>query len=402
MKILKVGVVATVVALAGCMTLEEQLTSPDPAVRARAQQRLVGIALDTNEFTGGAEKDERIAAIRLIDDQDALMRILQTNLNDGRFNGEYWEGVFKGDAEVFGPCIDKLDQAHLVSFILEEGQYCEEFGHYRDNFANKHVKIRDTHDDLDEESESYSARLLLKAENGHGRNSTRRVTYAIKKLVDPAAIAVCFNKTRNGQIKLALSSKAFENWKYIKDKYELAALLKLACKRQVKEEERLSREPKKRNRKMLASEFRVTDGVKEGVVAQIGDQKVYAEMLNPKSDFCVSDAGVIKAIVAKMPEGKAFDLAKRNLEKHSLSDWNYKDNISFYLAAGAYKRLNDPAKKELMLNMTVSKINEYQSKCRSSMSMMWGDQDRKQVELILAAWGEDLSPEAKARLARLR
>ena len=106
MKILKVAVVLAVMALAGCMTLEEQLKSSDPAVRARAQQRLVGIALDTNEFTGGAEKDERIAAIRLIDDQDALMRILQTNLNDGRFNGEYWEGVFKGDAEVFGPCID--------------------------------------------------------------------------------------------------------------------------------------------------------------------------------------------------------------------------------------------------------------------------------------------------------
>lgn len=415
MKILKVGVVSAVMALAGCMTLEEQLKSSDPAVRARAQQRLVGIALDTNEFTGGAEKDERIAAIRLIDDQDALMRILQTNLNDGRFNGGYWEGVFKGDAEVFGPCIDKLDQAHLVAFILDEEER-----------YSKRKRRSNPRNDLDEDAETYSAELFLSVVSGYSLNryslsemlnttdsaikyqktyrdgKTPRLWYAIKRLSDPAAVAICFNKSKSGQVKFALFPEVVKNWKYIKDKYELAAVLKIACKRQMENEERLARDSKKRNRHKLASELRVTDEMKEGVVAQISDPKVYAEMLNPKSKFSISDSGVIKAIAVKMPETKVFDLAKRNLEKHSLDDWNHKDNTPFFLAAGAYRGLNDPDKKELLLNMTVSKIVEYRSRCISNMSMSWGGQDRKQVELILAAWGEDLSAEAKARLARLR
>lgn len=421
MKILKVGVVTTVVALAGCMTLEEQLKSSDPTVRARAQQRIVGIALDTNGFTGGAEKDERIAAIRLIDDQDALMRILQTNLNDGRFNGEYWEGVFKGDAEVFGPCIDKLDQAHLVAFILDEEEYSDENYSSSNHRYSKRKQKSNPRDDLDEDAETYSAELFLSVvssrslseilnttdsaieyQTTYRSGKTPRLWYAIKRLSDPAAVAICFNKSKSGQVKFAIFPEVAKNWKYVKDKYELAAVLKIACKRQMENEERLARDSKKRNRQKLAPELRVTDEMKEGIVAQISDPKVYAEMLNPKSKFSISDSVVIKDIAAKMPESKVFDLAKKNLEKHSLSDWNYKNNIPFFLAAGAYRGLNDPAKKELLLNMTVSKINEYQSKCRSSMSMIWGDQDRKQVELILAAWGDDLSADAKARLARLR
>lgn len=409
MKIVPLAFILFVVELlTGCLTIDEQLNSLDPAMRARAERRLESIALDTNEWTGGAEKDERIAAIKRIKSQDSLLRIATTDLKDGRFNGSYWDSVFRANQAVYGPLIDKMDQTHLVAFILEEEQYRSEedrpFFFYRRSKFNH-----------DEETESSSAELFLSVDpvgfdsaesaieyvkyHRRGDSFSPRLWYAILKLSDPNATAACFAKSINSQVKMVLFPKAFQSWQCIQNKYALAAILKIACHRQVYKQNELNRGGKNRLRR-LDEQYVVTDEIKNGIVAKINDPKLYVEMLKEDSKFFVGDFGVIMAIAPKLSESRVLELAKKSMSEHSVRLRKVHYMNAFFLTYAAFKRTKEVGIKQILVARTVEKLNEDRRMLSILGSEDW-EQSKEQVRNVIEVWGSDLPADIRSELERL-
>lgn len=419
---------------AGCMSIDEQLNSSDPTVRAQSEKRLEHIVLDTNEWTGGATKEERIAAIQKISDQDTLLRILTTNLNDGRFNGEYWELEFRTDEELYGSCVDKLDQHHLVEFILHEEQYYDK--NFAQHFGHDFVKER-THshkDGMNETSESYSAELLLSAVGGDGpwfeyfgssrgdramgsldsfemavkyqkepnkRNRPERLWYALSKLSHQDAVASCLQRSRDGAVKFVLFPIAFKNWQMMQGKYELAAILKIACLRQIGKQGGRGRGSDCGARGRTPVEYVVTDAIKKGIVAKIADQKVYDEMLDKKGKFGIGDVGVVFAVASEMPKDKVYELARRELNNHTIELWNKHDIGAFAIANAAVTKSIDVTKKGLLTKLAVGILESYYNRCHTQEGLVWDDEDRAQAKQIIVMWGDALSGSDRQRLAKL-
>lgn len=416
--------------LAGCMSIEEQLNSSDPTVRAQAVKRLEHIVLDTNEWTGGATKEERIAALRKITDQDTLLRILTTNLNDGRFNGEYWELEFRTDEEIYGACVDKLDQQHLVDFILYEEQYYDDY----DASSSRHEFVKDTHstrNGMDETSESYSAELLLSAAGGdmdweylgsrdggswdnldsfematkyqkdYKRNRPERLWYALSKLSHPDAVASCLQRSRDGAVKFVLFPIAFKNWQAMRGKYELAAILKIACLRQISKQGGRGRGSDRGIRRSVSAEYIVTGAIKRGIVAKIADQKVYDEKLDKKGKFGIGDAGVVFAVALEMPKEKVYGLARKELNNHTIELWNKHDIGAFAIANAAVRKSMDATKKELLTKLEVGILESYYNRCHTQEGLVWDDADRTQARQIIEMCGDALSESDRQRLGKL-
>lgn len=428
--------IGCVLFVAGCATLDDQLNSPDPEIRARAEKNLEGIVLDTNQWTGGAKKEQRIEAIKRIRNQKTLFRILTMDMNDGRFNGEHWDEVFKFDSDVYQPCIDGLDQAGLVAFILHEEQYVLT-SHMKK--LEKEVRRRAGGWERlpDEDSESYSAELFLHAAMATGRrldevldsresaikfcetyNRKRspRLWYAIGKLKAPEAIALCFSKSQNEDVKFVLFPDVYKNWQYVQDKYELAAILKVACERQKYKQEAL----KKGSQMKVDAEYVVTDAVKTGIVARIGNQKVFLAMLRKENAeerrsrqpsknywFYTQDPGVMKAVAFKMPEEKIFKTAIDCLGGHTISAWNKSGNSKdrddgvFWLAYAVFMRVTDQTKKNTIANLVADKIEGYYQRCKNERYMIWESEDKEKTRKILDLWGDDMPSEARTRLEKL-
>lgn len=424
---LMVAVLGTAL-FAGCMSIDEQLNSSDPTVRAQAVKRLEHVVLDTNEWTGGATKEERIAAIQKITDQDTLLRILTTNLNDGRFNGEYWELEFRTDEELYGACVDKLDQQHLVDFILHEEQY---YDNRYDSSYHNFVKER-THshkDGMNETSESYSAELLLSAASGdmdweylssrahglwdcldsfemavkyqkyHERTRPERLWHALSKLSHPDAVASCLHKSRDGAVKFVLFPIAFKNWQMMQGKYELAAILKIACLRQISKQG--GRGSDRGARRRASAEYIVTDAIKKGIVAKIADQKVYVEMLDKKGKFGIGDVGVVFAIASEMPKDKVYELARKELNNHTIELWNEHDIGAFAIASAAVRKSMDTTKKKLLTRLAVGILESYYNRCHTQEGLVWDDEDRAQARQIIEMCGDALSESDRQGLEKL-
>lgn len=424
---LMVAVLGTAL-FAGCMSIDEQLNSSDPTVRAQAVKRQEHVVLDTNEWTGGATKEERIAAIQKITDQDTLLRILTTNLNDGRFNGEYWELEFRTDEELYGACVDKLDQQHLVDFILHEEQYY-------DASSSRHEFVKGTYStrdgiDIDKTSKSYSAELLLSAAGGHmdweylrsrdggiwdnldslemavkyqkdyERNRPERLWYALSKLSHPDAVASCLIKSRDGAVKFVLFPIAFKNWQMMQGRYELAAILKIACLREISKSGRGSGS-NRGTRRRTSAEYVVTDAIKKGIVAKIADQKVYDEMLDKKGKFGIGDVGVVFAVASEMPKDKVYELARKELNNHTIELWNKHDIGAFAIASAAVRKSTDTTKKELLTRLAVGILESYYNRCHTQEGLVWDDEDCAQARQIIEMCGDALSESDRQGLEKL-
>lgn len=389
--------------IAGCMTVEEQLNSPDPAVRARANKKLEGIALDSSEWAS-ASRIERIGAINQINDQDTLVRILTARLNDGRFNGKALDEMFRTDADVYGPCIDRLDQEHLVEFILYESTHPVLRNHYEEEHIQEWIPKWNKIDC--ENPERYSAEMLLQCGYDYGGRSElksrmqdgwyNRMLYAISKLSDSEAIIRCFGKAKTFELKTFMFPLAFANWNSVQNKYELAAMLKVACGRQAYEADEMNFmftdkmfDPKK---------YVVDIATKKGIVSKIADQGVYSLMLDRKSKYYIEDLDVILAIVDKMDKNKVYDIAMKRLNANDYKSWerDYMPLVQFTKAA--YCKLDDETKKAALIDLMVAKISAYKSKNE------WGGKGEEieaEVQQAVDLWGEILPISAKTKLYNL-
>ena len=426
-----IAAIGGIVLLSGCMSLDEQLNSPDPTVRSQAERRLEGIVLDTNEWTGGADKDQRIAAIKRIKNQETLLRILMTNLDDGRFAGEHWNRIFQTDVTVYGPLIDGLDQEHLVSFILGEEQ-CRYDKSEGKLLKREEYEIRNgmgpRRGNLDESSPAFSAELLLShgwwyedsrevtttamrrsSESRRGSSKYRsetqppRLFYAVARLTSPEAIAKCFCESKEAFVKSILLPDVFKNWQHVHNKYDLAAILKLACKRQEDKQKDLNRKSEKKRLRRLDANYVVPETTKKRIVEKIADAKVFAEMIvNTKSKFYMEDADVIHAIISnpKLSENMVFDFVKKSIDTSTPEMWYHGDINAFIIASAAFKRINDTTNKAAIVSLTVGKLERHRDECckRYVGWCSWGAQGMKRV---IAAWGDALPSDAKARIERL-
>lgn len=392
--------------IAGCMTVEEQLNSPDPAVRARANKKLEGIALDSSEWAS-ASRIERIGAINQINDQDTLVRILTARLNDGRFNGKALDEMFRTDADVYGPCIDRLDQDHLVEFILFESKNNPLYNNKNNAGRRGRRKGFDEGDNIGcDDPERFSAEMLLQCGYDYGGRSElksrmqdgwyNRMMYAISKLSDSEAIIRCFGKAKTFELKTFMFPLAFANWNSVQNKYELAAMLKVACKRQSYEADEMNFmftdkmfDPKK---------YVVDIATKKGIVSKIADQGVYSLMLDRKSKYYIEDLDVILAIVDKMDKNKVYDIAMKRLNANDYKSWerDYMPLVQFTKAA--YCKLDDETKKAALIDLMVAKISAYKSKNE------WGGKGEEieaEVQQAVDLWGEILPISAKTKLYNL-
>lgn len=383
----------SVVALAGCMTVEEQLNSPDPAVRARAEKRLEEIALGSGSVT----KAERISALDRISNQDILMRILTTRFNDGRANGEALDKMFRTDDDLYGACIDRLDQNHLVAFILHESTHPVAIGCYGGFDVDENM-IQEWNKIDCEKPERYSAEMLLECGYDHGgrleSNSHikdgwyNRMIYAISKLSDTDAIVRSFRAAKTFELKTLMFPLAFKNWQSIQDKYELAAMLTVACKRQDYEAKKWKGNTK----------YGVSEATKKGIVAKIDDQGVYALMLDRKSKYYIEDVDVVSAIVDKMDKNKVYGIAMKRLNANDYTVWerDYMPLVQF--AKVAYCKLDDETKKAALVDLMVAKIADYKKKNVGSGK---GDVIKAEVQRAVDLWGEVLPISAKTKLDKL-
>lgn len=396
--ILRAGAVFGICIIVGCMTLEEQLNSSDPNVRANAERHLEGVVLKTNSFDGGASREERIAAIKLIKDQDVLLRILNTDLNDGRFNGSYWDREFKTKEDVYGPAIDGLDQAHLKDFILTYQDYEDKD---RVGYGSKR-RVSSTNASEDGDVEASSAISFMR----YADNSTRhcridnRLAYALLRVQDPIVLAEIFEKTDRNEVKFILFPKVIDNCSAVKNKYAIIALLSVVCKRQNVQIDRGESKKKKfqmpKQKDCTVSEKQISE-----MVTRIKDQKLYYAMLQPDSKWFVPDTRVLAMVASMLPENRIMDMARKALRDHSIRRWNRKDIVSFMVVCAAVRRSSDIAKSEELVQMMVSKIEDYKNTCMNSMNMSWGHGDRHQVHAIVDAWGDTLPEAARNRLNSL-
>ena len=379
-------------ALVGCVTVEEQLNSPDPTVRARAEKRLEGIAISP----GSVSKAERISALDRISNQDILMRILTTRFNDSRANGEALDKMFRTDDDVYGPCIDRLDQEHLVEFILYESTHPVLRNHYEEEHIQEWIPKWNKIDC--ENPERYSAEMLLECgydyggrleSNSHIKDGWyNRMIYAISKLSDTDAIVRSFRTAKTFELKTLMFPLAFKNWQSIQDKYELAAMLTVACKRQDYEVKKWKGNTK----------YGVSEETKKGIVAKIADQGVYALMLDRKSKYYIEDADSVSAIVDKLDKNKVYDIAMKRLNANDYTSWERDYMPMAQFTKAAYCKLDDETKKVALVDLMVAKIADYKKKNAGSGK---GDVIKAEVQRVVDLWGEVLPISAKTKLDNL-
>ena len=383
----------------GCMTLDEQLNSPDPAVRTAAEKRLEGIAVDSNEWNGGASRLERIAAIARINNQDSLMRILMTDFEDGRFNGAELCEMFHTDVDVYGPCIDRLDQEHLIEFILFEStnpfyQDKRTRAYMKSNRNSKFRNRSESDDILCENPETYSAEMLLAsgceygkfARNKDAQKSYSRMIYAIAKLSDADSIVKCFSKATTFELKEALFPYVFKNWQSVQNKYDLAALLKVYIQ--------MVRDVSRR-RKMLEEKRAEYEDTKKAIVAKIADQGVYALMLDKASKFYIDDTVVTFAIVDRMDKDTAYSFAMKELKGKDFRSWDRDYMPTIQLAKAVYCKVDDDARKTALTDLMVAKIKAYKNKEGTRLGYKTVE---KQVREAIDFWGDVLPESARSSL----
>ena len=105
-------VISVILAFAGCVSIDEQLASSDPATRAKGQQRAVELVLDSN-----ASRTERLAVIAKLEDKESILKILTEYDEHGR--SLYWERELQ-KPDFYKACIDKLDQRGLYEYLAHD------------------------------------------------------------------------------------------------------------------------------------------------------------------------------------------------------------------------------------------------------------------------------------------
>ena len=102
----------SLLAFAGCVSIEEQLASPDPTIRAKGHQRAVDLVLNSN-----ASRTERLAVIAKLGDKESILKILTEYDKHGR--SLYWERELQ-KPDFYKACIDKLDQRGLYEYLAQD------------------------------------------------------------------------------------------------------------------------------------------------------------------------------------------------------------------------------------------------------------------------------------------
>ena len=105
-------IVSVVLAFAGCVSIDEQLASSDPATRAKGRQRIVEMVLN-----GTADRHECLAAIAKLDDKESVLTILTEYDSHERSRSVFWERELQ-KPDFYKACIDKLDQQGLYDYLI--------------------------------------------------------------------------------------------------------------------------------------------------------------------------------------------------------------------------------------------------------------------------------------------
>ena len=241
--------------------------------------------------------------------------------------------------------------------------------------------------------------MAVKYQKDYKRKRPERLWFALSKLSHPDAVASCLLKSRDGAVKFVLFPIAFKNWQAMKGKYELAAILKIACLRKISKQGRRGSDRGARRR--ASAEYIVTDAIKKGIVAKIADRKVYDEMLDKKGKFGIGDVGVVFAVALEMPKEKVYELARKELNNHTIELWNKHDVGAFAIAKAAVTKSIDVTKKGLLTKLAVGILESYYNRCHTQDGLVWDDEDRAQARQIISMWGDALSESDRQRLAKL-
>lgn len=105
-------VISVILAFAGCVSIDEQLASSDPATRAKGRQRIVEMVLN-----GTADRRECLAAIAKLDDKESVLTILAEYDSYDRNRTLSWERELQ-KPDFYKACIDKLDQQGLYDYLI--------------------------------------------------------------------------------------------------------------------------------------------------------------------------------------------------------------------------------------------------------------------------------------------
>lgn len=104
-------IVSVILAFSGCVSIDEQLASSDPATRAKGRQRIVEMVLN-----GTADRHECLTAIAKLDDKESVLTILTEYDSHDRNRTLSWERELQ-KPDFYKACIDKLDQQGLYDYL---------------------------------------------------------------------------------------------------------------------------------------------------------------------------------------------------------------------------------------------------------------------------------------------
>ena len=420
------SVLVGAMAITGCMSIEEQLASNDPAIRKCGEERLL------EESRRSGKPEDRIAAIKRIGSSDLLRDIAKCA-----------KPAYKA-------------QGYLVASTIPEGQAAL-------------AKLTEEKD---------FAFLACVAESDEIRHA------AIKKVNEQQLLIVICTKATDTKIRksamarltseslaqLPYSPAIFPYWSKIKDQQMLAKIYRDGCnrfsngvltniaaritdskllealvvppshevveeeKRRIEELECKMREAKdvfdtaSRNADFCAKNFRLHEAAKERKKAMVAEAEV--QRLQAKADnlmtygskimFVTNDAaravlyGRIKdmsvftrmlsatdennhpvfgtpdkilPVLAKMPEDKAVEFALDGLKNYNVYRWNRDEFLPLEIAAGIAGITKSQKTRADMAFKVLDKIESFRQWCAEQPMYSWGmrdDQDEGNAKRIIA------------------
>ena len=138
---------------------------------------------------------------------------------------------------------------------------------------------------------------------------------------------------------------------------------------------------------------------------KVSDEQMIEKILEYRSfygkiGFLVKDADKRILLMSKLPESRMVELAMKDIDDHSVYEWNKNNFTALELGIGITAYIKDSKSVIKLVAAVLAKIAEYRKECKGNWNMSWGDGDEAQVKKLIAGIPQ-LSDTAMATLVCL-
>lgn len=398
-------------AIVGCVSLEERLTSTDPAVRKEAEQDL----LQRQNYVLDAK--ERMKAVERVKDEEVLCNFA-SSISDPR-NASYQDRRPEAMA-----AMEKITKDELLAKIAVQGDSTQikaaAFSKIKEAGVKKRVKK-----ELDARANRENERLLAIIDRSNDASTVvkaaMRIDYTRPGIgmeiltKHPGMIDKVVNNERhleNTRIERSVKSysklsKSVSAPSGFADKVftslteqELKDLLNGGLDYRLKETAALRLLEVTEDPVVLKDMFdgnlrnAVGDNGREkailklaGMADKINDDKVIVEMLKAVENHSlknyIENPEDRAKLVAVLSEDAAVKYALDEIEHHSVYSWNKNKLLPMNDAIAVTKVVKNPDGVVKIVSAMLAKIASYQKQCKDSWSMSWGKEDTDKANALV-------------------